>query len=59
METYARGELETYPEELLRLYADYVADLKAAGKSLSVMNQQTMVSYYGYGSIEEAEASLA
>ena len=59
METYARGELETYPEELLRLYADYVADLKAAGKSLSVMNQQTMVSYYGYDSIEEAEASLA
>lgn len=59
METYARGELETYPEELLELYAAHVAALKAEGKSLSTMIQQTMVTYYGYGSIDEAEASIA
>jgi hypothetical protein len=58
METYSRGELETYPQSLLQLYADYVKDLQAAGKSLSMMIQQSVVTLYGYDSIEEAEASL-
>lgn len=58
METYARGEFETYPRELLQLYADYVEELKAEGKSLSLMIQDTMVKLYGYTSIEDAEASL-
>ncbi|WP_425757253.1 DUF4125 family protein [Ihubacter sp. rT4E-8] len=57
METYARGEFETYPTELLQLYADYVENLKSAGKSMSLMIQDTMVKLYGYSSIEEAEAS--
>ena len=58
METYARGELETYPVELLQLYADYVGELKASGKSLSMIVQEVMVRLYGYDSIEAAEASL-
>lgn len=58
METYARGELATYPSELLRLYADYVEKLQGEDKSLSLINQQIMVKLYGYNSIEEAEASL-
>ena len=58
METYARGEFETYPTELLMLYADYVDALKADGKSLSLMIQDTMVKLYGYATIDEAEASL-
>lgn len=58
METYARGELETYPIELLELYAAYVAQLKNHGQSLVLKNQLTMVMLYGYDSIEEAEASL-
>lgn len=58
METYARGEFETYPAELLQLYADHVEALKAEGKSLSMMIQDTMVKLYGYKSIDEAEASL-
>lgn len=58
METYARGELETYPVSLLQLYADYVDELKAEGKSLSLMSQEIMVKLYGYETIEEAEASL-
>lgn len=58
METYARGELETYPVALLKLYADYVDELKAEGKSLSLMSQEIMVKLYGYETIEEAEASL-
>ena len=58
METYARGEFETYPTELLQLYADHVDQLKADGKSLSLMIQDTTVKLYGYASIDEAEASL-
>ncbi len=58
METYARGELETYSEELLLLYRDYVNKLYDEEKSLSLMNQLTMVQLYGYDSIEEAENSL-
>ena len=58
METYARGELATYPHELLELYSDYVDRLTAEGKSLSLMNQEIMVKLYGYDTIEEAEASL-
>ncbi len=58
METYARGELETYPEELLILYADYITELKNHGQSLVMKNQLTMVQLYGYDSMEDAEASL-
>lgn len=58
LETYARGELETYPVELLELYADYIDQLQEQGKSLSILNQEVMVKLYGYDSIEAAEASL-
>ena len=58
METYARGELETYPEELLALYCQYVDDLWDEGISLSRKNLQTMVSMYGYDSIDEAEGAI-
>ena len=58
LETYARGELETYPFSLLSFYADYVDNLLRQGKSLSRMMQETTVRLYGYPSIEEAEKSL-
>ena len=58
METYSRGELQTYPTQLLKLYADYVQQLKDEGRNLSMMIQQTTVLMYGYDTIEEAEASL-
>lgn len=57
-ETYERGELATYPTELLELYAAYLKDLKAQGRSLAVMIQETMVRLYGYKTIDEAEARL-
>ena len=40
------------------MYAAYVDQLKAEGKSLSLMIQDAVVKLYGYESIEEAEASL-
>ena len=58
METYARGELATYPYELLVMYGEYICRLQSEGKSLALLNQQIMVKLYGYNSIEEAEASL-
>lgn len=58
IETYARGELETYPEELLVLYRDYVKFLASEGISLSEKNQLTMVNLYGYDNIQDAESSL-
>ena len=58
METYARGELETYPQELLSLYAEYVNKLQEAGLSLSQKNLNTMVAMYGYKSIDEAEGAI-
>ena len=58
METYARGELATYPAELLQLYSDYIDKLLDEGRSLSILNQEIMVKLYGYSTIEEAEASL-
>lgn len=58
METYARGELETYPKELLLLYKDYVDSLVSQNVSLSQKNLHSMVQMYGYDSIEEAENSL-
>lgn len=58
METYARGELGTYSEELLALYLAYMEKLKSEGKSISVMDRQVMTRLYGYDSIEEAENSL-
>lgn len=57
-ETYARGELATYPTDLLELYAAYLKELKAQGKSLAIMIQDTMVHLYGYETIDDAEASL-
>ena len=57
-ETYERGELATYPTDLLELYAAYLKELKAQGKSLAAMIQETMVRLYGYQTMDEAEASL-
>lgn len=58
METYARGELGTYPESLLKIYLEYIKQLKEEGRSISVMDRETMTRLYGYESIEAAEESL-
>ena len=58
VETYEKGELYTYPEDLLDIYLDYVKKLKKEGKSMSVMTRDTMVKLYGFFSLEEAEAIM-
>ncbi len=58
VETYLRGELGTYSEELLDMYLDYMRKLKDEGKSISVMDRAVTARLYGYDSIEAAENSL-
>ena len=58
VETYLRGELGTYSEELLAMYLDYMKKLQAEGKSISLMDRAVMARLYGYDSIEAAENSL-
>ena len=54
-ETYLRGELHTYSEKTLLLYANMVKQLEADGKSLSVIIMDAMVKSYGYKDIDDAE----
>lgn len=58
METYARGELATYPERLLQEYLDYLQELRESGRSISVLDREVMTKLYGYASIQDAENSL-
>lgn len=58
METYARGELATYPDNLLQEYFDYLQELRETGKSISVLDREVMTKLYGYASIQDAEDSL-
>ena len=57
-ETYLWGELKTYSEHTLRLYAAYVEALKAENKNLNQLILENTVHQYGYTSLEEAESHL-
>lgn len=58
VETYNRGELSTYPEELLEEYLKYVKRLEKEGKTISVMDRETMSALYGFSSIDDAEKAM-
>lgn len=58
METYQKCELCTYSEALLDVYLSYIEELKAEGKSISIMEREAMIKFYGYASIEDAEAAI-
>lgn len=57
-ETYLKGELLTYSEELLKLYAQFVVDLYRSGKNLARMTIENTAKLQGYRSLDEAEKSL-
>lgn len=56
-ETYLRGELGTYSDETLRLYAQMVLELLSQGKNLVEQNMDCMARGYGYRSLEDAETA--
>lgn len=57
-ETYLRGELLTYSEELLKMYARFIVDLYREGKNLAQMTIENTAKLQGYHSLEEAEKRM-
>lgn len=57
-ETYLRGELGTYSEELLGMYGRFIAGLAREGKNLARLTMENTTRLYGYDSLESAEKSL-
>jgi hypothetical protein len=57
IETYQLGELLTYSEKTLALLLEHVRALEAEGVSLAAEMLKNSVRFYGYTSLEEAEAA--
>ena len=57
-ETYLKGELLTYSEELLKLYAQFIIDLSQNNKNLAQMTIENTAKLQGYKSLDEAESKL-
>lgn len=58
-ETYLKGELLTYSEELLKLYAQFIVDLSREGKNLAYMTIENTAHLQGYKTLEEAEQHIS
>lgn len=58
-ETYLRGELGTYSDELMEMYGRFIADLARKGKNLARLTMENTAKLYGYDSLESAEKSLS
>jgi len=57
-ETYLRGELGTYSDKMLELYAKYIVEYARAGKNVARDIMEESVWMYGYEELDEAEAGL-
>ena len=57
-ETYLRGELGTYSEELMALYGQFIVNLSTQGRNLAFMTMENTAKLYGYKSLEEAESKM-
>ena len=58
-ETYLRGELGTYSDKMLELYARFIVGLSSSGKNLAYETMQITAKLYGYDTIEAAESFMA
>lgn len=58
-ETYLRGELGTYSDKMLELYARFIVGLTKSGKNLAYETIQNTARLYGYDSLEAAESFMA
>ena len=58
-ETYLRGELGTYSDKMLELYARFIVGLSGEGKNLAYETMQNTAQLYGYQTIEDAERFMA
>ena len=57
-ETYLRGELMTYSDEMLRMYGAFIVRLAQSGSNLARLTMENTALLYGYKSLEDAEQSL-
>ena len=57
-ETYLRGELGTYSDKMLELYAKYIVEYARTGKNVARDIMEESVWMYGYEGLDEAEAGL-
>jgi len=57
-ETYLKGELLTYSEELLKLYAQFIVNLAREGKNLAYMTIENTAHLQGYATLEDAESNI-
>lgn len=55
-ETYLRGELCTYSEKTMLLYASFIIGLLKAGRNLAIEIMGNTVKLYGFESLKEAES---
>ncbi len=55
-ETYLRGELGTYSDKMLELYGRFIVQLCREGKNIAAMTMENSARFYGYASLEDAEA---
>lgn len=58
-ETYLRGELQTYSDDLLDLYGRFIASLWHEKKNLAQMTMENSARLYGYESLEVLENKLS
>ena len=58
IETYVRGELTSYSERTLKLYAEFAAQCKAEGVNLTKEIRDNIARSLGLSGSEEAEAIL-
>lgn len=57
-ETYLRGEISTYSDEMLQLYGGFIVELAQAGRNLACLTMEQTALLYGYRSLEDAEQAL-
>ena len=57
-ETYLRGEISTYSDKMLQLYASYVIGCVREGKNIARMTMENTAKLYGYGNLDDFQASI-
>ncbi|MCR4739200.1 MAG: DUF4125 family protein [Lachnospiraceae bacterium] len=57
-ETYLRGELGTYSDKMLELYARFIVDHAREGKNLAYETMENSARLYGYRDLDAAEKAV-
>ncbi|MCD7752594.1 MAG: DUF4125 family protein [Lachnospiraceae bacterium] len=57
-ETYLRGELGTYSKNTLKLYGQFIVELRQSGANLAEIIMTNTALLYGYSSLQDVENAL-